>query len=127
MRSGDTPIASISFDEADHILHIKMKDGAEMSLENTKEHYQAIYNLIGNKKYFALVDASEPFSVSPDAWKYASLKEVILNRVAIAHYNSCLSNKLTMDLFSSVHSVSVPYKYFRTEREAREWLGSFKI
>jgi hypothetical protein len=126
MKSLRTPIADISFDENDNILHIKVREGAEMTLENATTHYRNISDLIGNKKYLALVDAKEPFTINQDAWQFASHKEVATNRVAVAHYNSCPSNKLTMNFFKSVYDTSMPIKIFNSESEARQWLFSFK-
>jgi hypothetical protein len=126
MKSLKTPIADISFDETNHILHIKVREGAEMTLENTRKHYKDISDLIGDKKYLALVDAKEHFTINQDAWQYASAKEIANKRVAVAHYNSCQANKLTMNFFNSVYDTSMPVKIFNSESDARQWLFSFK-
>jgi len=122
-----TPLGELSFNSQTRILHIKIREGADMSLQNAKTHYDLINEYIGNSKYLALVDASNFFTISKEAWKYASLKKVFSQRVAAAHYNSSFPNILAMKFYTAVHDTSVPLKLFNSEAEAREWLLSFPV
>jgi len=126
VKTAYTPIAEICFDESESILHIKVLEGAEMNLLNTQRHYQEINNLVGKKKYLALVDASNYFTMEKAAWEYASLKEIISNRIAVAHYNSSVANKLATKVFKAAYKTSMPVEVFQSKETALEWLISFR-
>lgn len=126
MKTIQTPIAEISFDEPEQILHIKVLEDATMNLKNAQIHYEKINKLLGGKKYFALVDASNYFTMEQDAWRYASSKEVVSNRMAIAHYNASFANKLTTNFFKSMYQTAVPLQIFDSKEEAEKWLKSMK-
>lgn len=125
MKTIHTPIADINFNETERILHIKINEHAEMNLENTKIHYKKINDLVGNKKYLALVEASNYYTVEKKAWKYASLKKVVSNRKAVAHYNSCFANRLTTSFCKTAYNTSMPLQIFNTRKDAMKWLKSF--
>jgi len=117
-----TAIAELSYDVDDSLLHIRMMKGAEMNIENTIEHYRTIERITGGKKYLALVDASEYFTIDSETLKYTSLPQTIEKRIATAHYQSALGNKLTMDFFRKFHKPPLPVNLFETKEEAIEWL-----
>jgi len=127
MEIVQTPIAEIFFDKNNSILNIKVIEGAEMTLENTKEHYQKINSLVGDRKYLALVDAGNYYSVEKQAWEYASSKEVASNRLAAAHFNSSSANRLTTSFFKTAYDTPVPVQIFETKEEALAWLSSFSL
>lgn len=117
-----TPIGEISFNEEESVLHIKINEFAEMNLENTKIHYKMINELVKDRPYVALVEASNYYAIDKEAWKYASLNEVVSNRKAVAHYNPCLANRLTTSFFLRAYSSCMPVKLFNAKQEALEWL-----
>lgn len=125
MKKDNTPVAELSYDEAERILHIKLHDGARMDMENTRVHYDKINKLVAGKDYLALVDATNHYTVEKDAWYYASQKEIIANRKAIAHYNSSAANKLTTSVFKSLYNTSMPLQIFETKEQALKWLKTF--
>jgi len=117
-----TAIAELSFDEKSGLLHIRMLKGADMSLESSQAHYEAILELTGGKDYLALVDASEYFTISPEALRYTSLPGTIGRRIATAYYQASIGNKLTLDFFRKYHKPHIPLGVFNTREEATEWL-----
>ncbi|MCW3075960.1 MAG: hypothetical protein JWO32_569 [Bacteroidetes bacterium] len=125
MSTAITPIANLSFEENESILHIKIRENAEMNLENAKAHYSTINELVKNKKYLALVESSEYFTMEKEAWQFASGKNIISNRVAVAHYNSSLANRLNVSYYKSKLSTAMPLQIFKTKQEALHWLKSF--
>lgn len=125
MKIVQTPIAEISFNETESILHIKVFEGAEMNLENAKIHYNEIKKLLGNKRYLALVDTTNYYTIKKEAWEYASSKEIVSNRIAVAHYNSCFANRLTTNFFKTAFHAAMPFEIFGTKEEAVQWLKSF--
>lgn len=122
-----TPIAEISFNKEESILFIKLIEGAEMSLENAKAHYEKINALVGGAQYLALVDASNYYTIERNAWAYASQKEVYSNRRAVAHFNSSTANKLTTSFFKTAYDAAMPMQIFDTRKEALKWLKSFSL
>lgn len=125
MKNIETPIATISFNKGESILHIIVKENAEMNVENTQIHYKKINKLVGNQQYLALVDSTNFYSVDKEAWKYASLEEIASNRKAVAHYNSCDANILTTTFFKNNYHTLMPVKIFDSKESALEWLKSF--
>jgi hypothetical protein len=124
MKLAYTDIAELRHSEKESILRIKVLEGAEMTLENTRKHYQIISKLTDNKKYLALVDASNFFTVTPEALRHSSLPEVVSNRLASAHFNSSTMNKLTTNFFATYYRPPIPIRIFDTENEALAWLLS---
>jgi hypothetical protein len=120
-----TPLANLSYDIAENILFIKMHEGAEMNLFNTKVHFSLINNMVGNKKYLALIDSMNYYSIERDAWKYASTENVLSNRKAAAHINTCIPNRLTLSYFTHTYNSLIPIEFFKTKEEAEKWLKSF--
>ncbi len=127
MKTHRTSIAEIDFNEEERILHIKILEGAEMNLKNAQEHYEKINDLLGSKKYFALVDAKNYYPIEKDAWLYASSKEVVSNRIAVAQYNSSLGNTITTKFFKSTLNTLMPVEIFDTKEDALKWLKTIAI
>ncbi|HTL81026.1 MAG TPA: hypothetical protein VL651_04950 [Bacteroidia bacterium] len=124
MKNLITRNAELSFDEETGLLHIRMLEGADLNLENTIAHYNAIREITGGKKYFALIDAKEYFTMSAEALRYTSSKEVTENRIAAAHYNSAAANKLTADFFRKYYKPPIPIRVIDSKEEAIAWLLS---
>jgi hypothetical protein len=126
MENFKTPIAELSYDNREHILHVRIIEGAEMTLANARIHYEKINSLLGNKKHLVLVDAQHYYRIDKEAWVYASGKEVVSNRVAVAHYNSCNANKLETSFYKSLLNTAMPVEVFNTKEEAICWLKSYR-
>jgi hypothetical protein len=124
MKLAYTNIAELRHNEEDSILSIKILEGAEMTFENTRAHYHIINKLTNNKRYLALVDAANFFTITPEALRHASLQEVVSNRIATAHYNSSTMNKLTTNFFATYYRPPIPIRIFDTKKEAVVWLRS---
>jgi hypothetical protein len=124
MRTADTSIARMSFDETKHILHIEMKENAQMDMEATVAHYEKIIEVTGGKKYLALIDSGNYFHIDSDALELTSRKGTIGGRVAAAHYNVSVANKLTTHFFRSYYKLPIPFAVFESKEEALKWLLS---
>jgi hypothetical protein len=123
----ETPIAEITYSDADRILHIKIKEDAEMTLANARTHYNKINSVLGNKKHLVLVDASNYYRIDKNAWEYASKKEIVANRVAVANYNSCDANKLQTQFYKASLNTLMPMELFNSKEEAIRWLKSIPL
>jgi hypothetical protein len=127
MKTVNTPIAEISFNEAEHILHVKVLEDAEMNLANAQIHYKKIHDLVGNRKYLALVDASNYFTMEKEAWQWASMREIASNRIAVAHYNSSFANTISTNYFKTMYNSVMPVQIFPTKEEAVKWLKTMPV
>jgi len=122
----NTGIADISFNYEQAILSIYVLEGAEMTLDNTKRHYEEIRKLVGDTKYYALIDSSNYYRTDPSALQFAASMDAIGNRLASAHYNSSIANSLTVNYFKNIYSPHIPVRLFKTYEEALEWIISLK-
>jgi hypothetical protein len=126
MRNFKTPLAEISYNDREQLLHVRILEGAEMTLTNAQVHYEKINSLLGNKKHVVLVDAKHYYRIDKEAWIYASKKEIISNRIAVAHYNSCHANKLETSFYKAQLNTAMPVEVFNTKEEAVKWLRSHR-
>jgi hypothetical protein len=124
MKIVKTEIAELHFNAKESILHIKIIKGAEMNIKNTEEHYKTIEEITGGKKYLALIDSSEYFTIDSETLKFTASPKITEKRIATAHYRPSMGNKLTIDFFRKFHSPSLPVNSFATKKEALEWLKS---
>jgi hypothetical protein len=122
MEKALTKIAELIFDIQESILYIKVIEGAEMNFENTRQHYDIIRSLTGNKAYGALIDATEYYSIDAETLRYTSLPETIDNRIASAHCNPHNANSLTANFFKTNHQPPIPFQIFKVKEEALHWL-----
>jgi hypothetical protein len=122
MKQAYSAIAKLEFDESESILYIEIMEGAEMNVNNTKEHYDTIKTLTNNKPYLALIDASIYYIADAQSLKYAASSDVINNRVASAYYNSSFANTLTINFYKSYYKPSLAIQLFKTKEAALEWL-----
>jgi hypothetical protein len=122
MKKIRTEIAELSFDERASTINIKMLEGAEMNLENTRKHYELIKKLTSDKPYLALVDATYFFTIDKPALKYTSLPGTINKRIATAYYNPILANSFTTEFFRKFYKPPLPTRSFKTKEEAKLWL-----
>ena len=108
------------------ILWIKPFEGAFVDLASLKADDATNPELTGGKKALALYDARANFKVTPDA--RAFVRSGILNRSRIA--TAVLTDKIFMRiLVNFVNNFSKPkspLKMFNNEKEAMQWLMSFK-
>lgn len=124
MKKASTRNAELTYDEKERLLHIRMLEGAELDLENTIEHYKVIEEITSGQKYFALIDSLEYFVMTTEALHYASMPEVVHQRMAAAHYRPSTGNRLTANFFSKTFKPELPVRVFETKEEATAWLAS---
>ncbi len=122
METALTEIAEVHYDRTEAIVDIKILEGVEMTLENTRQHYHVIKNMTHNEPYAALIDASNNYTIGPETLHYTSLAETIGGRVATAHYNVSHSNAFTLNAFRYNYRPPVHIELFDNKEEALEWL-----
>lgn len=126
MGTFSSEIAELIFLKEENILHIKIRQGSQMNLKNTVDHYDLINKITQGNKYKALVDASEYFTIDPDAFEYAATPAALENRIAAAHYNGEIANKITATYFKNHYQPPIPFQQFNSKEEAMAWLAELK-
>lgn len=126
MNKVSTKIAQLSFEEEESILNVEIFDGADMSADNLKEHYQAIKKVTNGKKYFALIDVKNLYMIGLDGLDYAASSEALENRLAAAYCNPPLSNRLNITFLKVIRKLPIPMDIFATKESGLDWLRELR-
>ncbi|MGQ0828934.1 MAG: DUF7793 family protein [Bacteroidota bacterium] len=126
MNKVRTSVAEMFIDE-DDILRIKILKGVHVTLEKSKEYYQASNQLTKNNKVLVMVDASQDYTITDEAKEYGASEEVSKNRIAVAIVTNSIANRLTVNLYIKFYKPIVPTKMFSEEQAALKWLKTFFI
>lgn len=127
METAENPFAELSYNKTNFILHIKIRQNADLSLAIAQLHGKQITELTQNKPHLVLIDVTHFFTINDDALKYASVPCNLENRIAAAYYNPDLANWLTIKIFAQSKPLTFPVEVFKTEAEALQWLKTFKL
>ncbi len=121
----ETRSSIISIDE-EGILHIHIKDGMQVELEDAKESF-AIYKKWGCDKnnVLQLMQGGKFYAMSKPAQKYATEQSVHFF-IASALVNKSLAIRILFDFYLSFFKPKIPFKLFPTVASALKWLRSFK-
>jgi hypothetical protein len=123
MKTINTKISELQYDEKEFILYIKIKNDVTVDLESIKEHFKATSELTNNDNHFALIDASNYFNMDEEALKYAAMEEYTVGRVAAAFYSVNLASRLTIHFFKLFRRPSYLVQLFKKKEDALNWLG----
>ena len=121
-----TSVAEMFIDD-DGILHIKILEEAYVTLEKSKEYYNASKQLLKDKKALVLVDGSTKFTITKEAKKYGAGNEIAENRIAVAFVTNSLVNKILINCYIKFYKPVAPTQLFSSQEKAIDWLKSFYI
>ena len=119
-------IAEMHIDE-DGILHIKILEGAHITIEKSKKYYDLSRQLLGDKKALVLVDGSMKFTITKEARIFAASAEASAYRVASAVVTNSIINKLIVNWYIRFNKPVVPTKLFSSKESALKWLKTFYV
>jgi hypothetical protein len=107
------------------ILHIHLKSGTEIHLNDAVLIVEAMGKLGGGKKFPVLIDAGEFTSVDQEVRVFSASEDSNLYTLAdaIAYYS--LGQKLIANFYLNQNKPSVPTRAFKGKEEATEWLRTF--
>lgn len=121
----ETRTAFIWIDD-EGILHLKLKEGTKINLQEVEKHFN-IYKELGlqKKKALQLFEGGSFFSFTSEAMKYVSRNgsEVF---IASAIVNNSLAIRILFTFFKRFFYQAFPFEMFSTKRKALEWLRTFK-
>ena len=107
---------------SNQILFVRIKEGAEMTIESMREQYNAQLELVKNNKYAVLVDGTSNVDV-PSETRVFMANHSPSNRKATAIVtNKNLATRLIANFYLKVNKPKVLTKLFKTESDAIRWL-----
>jgi hypothetical protein len=108
--------------DAHGILHLKILDDAELTLESVKEHHQAVIKHFGSGKFLVLGNLQNSFIITPEARQYAQQELIDKFHIATATVGNNPVSRIIVNLFLKLNPPTTPFKMFAEEKEAIEWL-----
>jgi hypothetical protein len=108
------------------ILRIKILEGSEIDLAESKISHKVSLEMTDYKKFVALIDARANIIVSKEAREWGSSPEAQENMLAQAILVNSLANKLIGNFIIQFHKPIAKTKLFSDELTALTWLREQK-
>ncbi len=126
IKTSCSDIAELQYNEKESILYIKILEDAIITVQKAKSNCRSVKELTKNKAKFALIDASNLFSIDDDALKYIASPETTSNKKVTACFSTNLANRLTIHSFKLFHKPQFTMQLFRNKIEALCWLETYQ-
>lgn len=111
----------------DDIVYMRAKQDADITLEAAKEGIEARIKLQQGKKMLMLADTSKVWQVSSNARAYSSTPEVDKMNIAMAILAGySLTTTIIANFFIKFNKPKTPTKIFKNEKDALDWLDTFR-
>ncbi|MBK9285685.1 MAG: STAS/SEC14 domain-containing protein [Sphingobacteriaceae bacterium] len=107
---------------ADHILYVRIKEGAELTIESMKEQYEAQYELVKNDKYSVLIDGKNNVIVPIEARAFMAEHNPPNRKATAIVSNKNLATLILANFYIKVNKPKVSTKLFQDELKAKHWL-----
>lgn len=124
MKTTDLKKSIVSLTD-EGIMHVHIKAGNEIELDDAVLIVETIGKLGGEKKYPVFIDCEEFASVDKEARVFSASPESNIYTLADAIAYDSLAHKLIGNFYIKYNKPSVPTKIFPTKKEAMEWLKTF--
>lgn len=108
---------------SDGIVRTKVKQGAEIVLEDAMENSKAV-NSFNGEKYTMIVDTTMAKSISKEARDYFSMKGRDSKVIAFAILINSPLSKIIANFFMGLNKPRVPVRLFTNENDAITWCKS---
>lgn len=110
------------------IIFIKIKDGAEISLEDSKDQYEFLLSRFdGKNKHLILVEPGRYTTISKEAREFSTKPESNGMTLATAVVVKSLAQRLVINfIISFTRQQTMKMKMFDNKNKAIEWLLNFK-
>lgn len=125
MQTIDLKRVSVQLRE-DGIMHVHIKEGADMGISDAIQVVKAMGKLGNQKKFPVLVDCEEFATVDKEAREFWAKKKanIYTNADAVAYHS--IAHKMVADFYINNNKPEVPTKIFLDKKSAIEWLKTFK-
>lgn len=107
-----------------NILHVVMKEGAEVELADAKENFEIAVRLTAGERYVSFVDARNYATITDEARNFSTQPHVYANTIAQAIVVTSLASRLLVNFLIKVHkkNKNVEMKLFNDYDKALNWL-----
>ncbi|HIN40214.1 MAG TPA: hypothetical protein EYM84_08070 [Flavobacteriales bacterium] len=112
---------------SDGIICIRVRDDAEVELEDSLETFEAVKKLGKGVKMPVLVLTGEGGTVSEESKRFSASKQAGEPTLAEAIVVRNFAHKLLVNFLIKFYRPGRPMKMFTSNGEAVEWLKSFQI
>lgn len=114
--------ANSFLDYKEHIVFVRLKENADITINSMKEQYDVQTKLVGTDTYAVLVDGTKNANVPVETREFMA-KHNPKNRVATAILsNHNLATNIIGNFYLKFHKPKNPTKLFTKESEALQWL-----
>lgn len=110
---------------SDGLLHIHIRSGADMQLDDAVATLSAMRKLGKGKKFPVLIDAGEFAAVDKEVRILSASREGNLYTLADAIVHQSFAQQLIANFYVKHNKPVVPTRIFRDHRSAVRWLKTF--
>lgn len=110
---------------APDFVHVLLKQGVEVSLQDACENSEATLQLAGDRKILVLVDTRPARGISREARTHFSDAQVRRHTVAQALVIDSGPSRVMGNFFLGLNKPPFPTKLFTSEAKAEAWLRGF--
>jgi hypothetical protein len=110
----------------DYTIVLKYKAPFDVDVPLIERVNTEIINLVQDHAYTTIVFAEPGVNFTAEGRAYGAEKGNGGNKVAWAAVTDSLAQILVFNFFMRFNKPHVPFKLFKTEKEARKWLRDFK-
>lgn len=123
MQKIETKTATFNMLEKD-LLHVVMKEGAEVAFDEAKENYEAAMQLTSGSKYVVLVDGRANATVTEEGREFSTHPETYKNVIAQAIVIQSLASRLLANFLIQLHkrNKNAEMKLFNDYNLALAWV-----
>lgn len=107
------------------IMHIHIKDNADMDLNDALKTMEAMGELGKGKKFPVLIDSGTFINIDKDVKIFSASKIGNLFTLADAIACDSLAQKIIATFYTTNNNPAVPTKVFDDRKEAVQWLKTF--
>lgn len=126
METIDLKAASVQLRD-DGIMHVHIKEGADMGISDAIQVVNAMGKLGNQKKFPVLVDCEEFATVDKEARDFWAKRNANIYTSADAVAYHSFAHKMVADFYVNNNKPEVPTKVFLDNESAIEWLKTYRV
>ena len=109
----------------DGIMHVHIKEGADMLLQDAVLVVEAIGEIGNSKKFPVYIDCGDYAFIDKEVRTFSASKEANIYTLADAIAYHSLAQKLVDDFYLKQNRPEIPTKIFSEKEKAITWLKTF--
>jgi hypothetical protein len=112
---------------SDHVMIVRLKEGAEINIASMKEQYELQKTMVGNEEYVVLIDASKNSMADGETRQFMADYHPVNRKATAIVSDQNLAVVMMANFYLRFHAPKVLTKLFKHENEAMNWLNSILI